>query len=209
MVLIGFINAGFNLYFQLANTEVSAKHSKVKQSEGRFAWTAWASLVAQMVKNLPAIQETQVRSLDWEDLLEKGTTTHSSILAWTIAWTEEAGGLQFMGSQRVGTQLKWLSMHARRGSQVQGASKSPAALDKAHLAGPITRVSGSQGLGWDLRTCILNRFPHDSAPVGQGTPLWEPPLYSDPEKRRGVSGDSSSPAWNPTPKRLMGCRPSG
>ena len=93
MVLIDFINAGFNLYFQLANTEVSAKHSKVKQSEGRFAWTAWASLVAQMVKNLPAIQETQARSLDWEDLLEKGTTTHSSILAWRIAWTEEAGGL--------------------------------------------------------------------------------------------------------------------
>ena len=59
-----------------------------------------------MVKNLPAIQETQVRSLDWEDLLEKGTTTHSSILAWRIAWTEEADGLQFMGSKRVGTQLK-------------------------------------------------------------------------------------------------------
>ena len=57
--------------------------------------------VAQMVKNLPAMQKTQVRSLGWEDLLEKGMTTHSSILAWRIPWTEEPGGLQSMGSQRV------------------------------------------------------------------------------------------------------------
>ena len=62
----------------------------------------WASLVAQMVKNLPAIQETQVGSLDWEDPLEKGMAAHSSILAWRIPWTEEHGGLQSMGSQRVG-----------------------------------------------------------------------------------------------------------
>ena len=62
----------------------------------------WASLVAQSVKNLPAVQETQVRSLDWEDPLEKGMATHSSILAWKISWTEEPGGLQSIGSQRVG-----------------------------------------------------------------------------------------------------------
>ena len=55
-----------------------------------------------MVKNLPAVQETQVRSLDWEDPLEKGIATHSSILAWRIPWTEEPGGLQPMGSQIVG-----------------------------------------------------------------------------------------------------------
>ena len=55
-----------------------------------------------MVKNLPAMQETQVRSLGWEDPLEKGMATHSSILAWRIPWTEEPGGLQSMGSQRVG-----------------------------------------------------------------------------------------------------------
>ena len=61
-----------------------------------------AFLVAQLVKNLPAMQETQVLSLDWEDLLEKGMATHSSILAWRIPWTEEPGGLQSMGSQRVG-----------------------------------------------------------------------------------------------------------
>ena len=61
-----------------------------------------AFLVAQLVKNLPAMQETQVLSLDWEDLLEKGMATHSSILAWRIPWTEDPGGLQSMGSQRVG-----------------------------------------------------------------------------------------------------------
>ena len=55
-----------------------------------------------MVKNLPAMQMTQVQSLGWEDALEKGMATHSSILAWRIPWTEESGGLQSMGSQRVG-----------------------------------------------------------------------------------------------------------
>ena len=50
-------------------------------------------LVAQMVKNLPVVQETQVRSLSWEDCLEKGIATHSSILTWRIPWTEEPGGL--------------------------------------------------------------------------------------------------------------------
>ena len=61
-----------------------------------------ASLVAQTVKTLPAMQEIQVRSLGWEDPLEKGMATHSSILAWEIPWTEEPGGLQSMGLQRVG-----------------------------------------------------------------------------------------------------------
>ena len=59
-------------------------------------------LIAQSVKNLPVMQETQVRSLDWEDPLEKEMATHSSILARKISWTEELGGLQSMGSQRVG-----------------------------------------------------------------------------------------------------------
>ena len=58
--------------------------------------------VAQMIKNLPAIQETWVQSLGWEDPLEKEMATHSSILAWRIPWTEEPGGLQPMGLQRVG-----------------------------------------------------------------------------------------------------------
>ena len=60
-----------------------------------------ASLVIQMVKNLPAVQETQVRSLSGEDPREKEMGAHSSILAWETPWTEEPGRLQSMGSQRV------------------------------------------------------------------------------------------------------------
>ena len=56
----------------------------------------------QTVKNLPAIQETWIQSLEQEDALEKGMAIHSSILGWRIPWTEETGGLQFMGSQRIG-----------------------------------------------------------------------------------------------------------
>ena len=58
--------------------------------------------IAQKVKNLPAIQETHVLSLGWEYPLEKGMATHSGFLIWRIPWTEEPGGLQSMGSQRVG-----------------------------------------------------------------------------------------------------------
>ena len=61
-----------------------------------------ASFVAQSVKNLPALQETQVRSLGWEDPLEKGMATHARILAWRIPGTGEPGGLPSMGLQRVG-----------------------------------------------------------------------------------------------------------
>ena len=61
-----------------------------------------ASLVAQVVKNLPAIQETTVQSLGQENALEKGMVTHSSILAWRIPWTEETGKLQSVASQRTG-----------------------------------------------------------------------------------------------------------
>ena len=64
--------------------------------------------MAQTVKKLPAVWETWVQLLGWEDPLEEDTATHSSILAWRIPWTEESGGLQFMGSQSL-TQLKRLS----------------------------------------------------------------------------------------------------
>ena len=60
----------------------------------------WTSLVAQMVKNLPAMQETWVQSLDCEDPLQNGMATYCSILAWRIPWTEEPGGLQSMEYQR-------------------------------------------------------------------------------------------------------------
>ena len=56
--------------------------------------------MVQIVKNLPAIQETQVQSLCWEDPLERGMATHRIILSWEIPWAEEPGGLQDMGSQK-------------------------------------------------------------------------------------------------------------
>ena len=68
------------------------------------------SLIAQLVKNLPAMQETRVRFLDQEDPLEKEMATHSSILAWRISWPEEPPGLQSMGSQRTGPD--WACTHA-------------------------------------------------------------------------------------------------
>ena len=72
-------------------------HSNYRQS--------WASLVAQSVKILPVVQKTRVRSLGWEDPLEKEMVTHSSTLAWKIPWVEEPGRLQSMWSQRVGHNL--------------------------------------------------------------------------------------------------------
>ena len=64
--------------------------------------TFCASLVAQTVKNLSAMWKPRVLSLGWEDTLKKGMATHSNILAWRIPWTEEPGGLQSMGLQRIG-----------------------------------------------------------------------------------------------------------
>ena len=73
---------------------------------------SWASLVAQLVKNPPAMGDTRVWSLGWEDLLEKGTPTHSSILASRIPWTKEPSRLQSMGSQSW-TLLERLSGHVK------------------------------------------------------------------------------------------------
>ena len=81
-------------------------------------WT-WASLVAQTVKSLPAGRETGVQSLSRENPLEQEMATHSSIPAWKIPWTEEPGGLQSMGSQRVG--YGWatsLSLDLRRRTEM-------------------------------------------------------------------------------------------
>ena len=62
-------------------------------------WQIWASLIVQSVNNLPAVQETWVQSLGWEDPLEKEMATHSSIIAWKISWTEEPGGLHSLGAE--------------------------------------------------------------------------------------------------------------
>ena len=77
----------------------------------------WASPVAQTVKNLPAVQETQVQSLGWEDSLEKGMATHSSILDCKIPWTEEPGRLQSMGLQRV--RHDWALTHTHTHTHTQ------------------------------------------------------------------------------------------
>ena len=79
-------------------------------------------VLAQMVKNVPAMQETQVQSLGWEELLEEGMATHSSILAWRIPWTKKPGGLQPMGSQRVRHNLMTEQPPARGLAASYGAS---------------------------------------------------------------------------------------
>ena len=80
---------------------VLTEHLLCTQSN-MYSCKTWASLVAQMVKNLPAMWETRVWSLGREDPLEREMAAHSSILAWRILWTKEPGGLQTVGLQRVG-----------------------------------------------------------------------------------------------------------
>ena len=77
-------------------------YSHIPDTEITLPRHSGSSLVAQKVKNLPVIQENHIGSLGREDSLKKEMATHSSILAWRILWTEEPGGLQPMGSQRVG-----------------------------------------------------------------------------------------------------------
>ena len=83
-----------NMYLPPSQIPIPDRNAESSGSYG-------ASLVAQMVKNLPVMQETGVQSLGWEDPLEKGMAIHSNVLAWRIPWTEEPGGLQSMGSQRL------------------------------------------------------------------------------------------------------------
>ena len=86
-------------YFKLL---ISCTDVVYKPSFKLYVLSWQASLVAQTVKRLPTMWETQVRSLGWEDPLEKKMAPHTSTLAWKIPWTEEPGRLQSMGSQRVG-----------------------------------------------------------------------------------------------------------
>ena len=86
--------------FQLAFKPSFSKISSLSTSLPSI-YASGACLVAQTIKNLPAVRETCVGSLGWEDPLEEGMATHFSILVWRIPWTEEPGGLQSMGLQRV------------------------------------------------------------------------------------------------------------
>ena len=86
----------------VAKSKQTNKQGTTEKELFRKVLSKLGSPCGSVVKNPPEMQETQVRSLDREDPLEKGTAAHSSILAWGIPWTEEPGGLQSMGSQRVG-----------------------------------------------------------------------------------------------------------
>ena len=89
-----------SIVFAMVHNSTSDEVKRWKKIPVIIYTSKWASLMAQLVKNLPAVQEIWVQSLGWEDPLEKGTAAHSSILAWRIPWTEEPGGLQSMWRQR-------------------------------------------------------------------------------------------------------------
>ena len=84
--------------------------------------------MVQMVKNLPAMQETWVRSLDWEDPLEVGMATHSTILVWTISWTEEPGRLQSLGLQSLGHNLATKQQTTHSKGRMQCVSEATVVL---------------------------------------------------------------------------------
>ena len=108
----------------------STEHSNSKAEIGKNYFLWFKYMVAQMVKNLPAVWETRVQSLDQEDPLEKGMATHSSILAWRIPWTEEPIGPQSMGLKRVrhnwatNTFTYMLSTRHKSDSKTQTTSKN-------------------------------------------------------------------------------------
>ena len=108
-------------------------HMDLKQD--RLPW--WTSLVAQMVKHLPTMRETQLQSLGWEDLLEKEMETHSSILAWKFPWTEEPGRLQSMGSQRVGHDWATYDYEASLMAQL---IKNLAAIQETHFDSWVGKI---------------------------------------------------------------------
>ena len=114
----------------------------------------WASLVAQMVKNPPAMQETWVQSLGWEDPLEKEMATHSSILAWRIPWAEEPGGLQSKGSQRVGH--NWVTFTFTYPSGSEGKESACSAGDPGSIPG-LERSPGERN-GKPLQYSCLKNF---------------------------------------------------
>ena len=136
-----------------------------------------ASLLAQMVKNLPTMQEIWVRSLGWEDPLEKRMATHSSILAWEIPWTEEPGKLQPTESQRV--RHDWatntFTLVAARGVfscniwnlvPWPGMEPEPSVLGAQSLSHSISRevphncISECQTSQWPHKTCLYSELSH-------------------------------------------------
>ena len=108
---LGTHHSYFNLHMNFSWNALLGLSLDCKSILSPFSGTTGTSLVAQMVKNLPAVQKTGIRSLGQEEPLEKGMATHSSTLAWKILWTEVPGRLQSMGSQRIGQD--WVTKHNR------------------------------------------------------------------------------------------------
>ena len=123
----------------------------LSQHQGLFKWVSfWASLVAQMVKRLPTMQETWVRFLGRKDLLEKEMATHSSTLAWKIPWMEETGKLQSIGLQRV--RHDWVT--------------SLSFFLCFFLSLFLSFTSGGQSIGVSASTSVLPMNTEDWSPLG-------------------------------------------
>ena len=125
--------------------------------------SSWASLAAQMVKNPPTMWETWVWSLGWEDPLEKGMATHSSVLAWRTPWTEEPGGLQSMRSQ------SWTRLSP---AQTDGQTK-PHALGFSHTENHSHQFPKKPPTAGLLTSSFLAVCASWTAPWGQGQKLLE------------------------------------
>ena len=122
-------------------------------------FTSTSSLVAQTVKRLPTMWETWVGSLGWEDPLEKEMATHSSILAWRIPWTEEPGGLQSVGLQRVGQTERLhfhFSLHPRRIVTQGTITYSDDILSTAVAMGWGGRWEGGPGWGAHVHPWLIH-----------------------------------------------------
>ena len=126
----------------------------------------WDFLVAQMVKSLPAMRETWVWSLGWEDPLEKEMATCSSTLAWKIPWTEEPGGLQSTGSQRIGRDWSYFTFMLIIGLPRRHYGKeAPASAGDVRDARSIPRWGRSPGGGMATHSSILAwRIPRTEEP---------------------------------------------
>ena len=132
-----------------------------------------ASLVAQTVKNLPVVRETRVRMLGWENPLEKGMATHSSILAWRIPGTEEPGGLQSMGSQRVGHDWAAISHSLTKPLELHAVTSPPTNEKKVTQFAALTPKTIGNFRGFWTRA---NRSPclalQISLPLLHTTTFW-------------------------------------
>ena len=115
-----------------------------------------ASLVAQMVKNLPAMQETWVQSLGQEDPVEKRMATHSSILAWRIPWTEEPGGLQAIGLQRAGHDWDF-HFHMSRDSEWNKVPEDRGAGIAGMKNGSGSTSSGRKAWWLDVKSVVCRK----------------------------------------------------